>query len=82
MAHWPFTIVTSIGHVERATGYTREELQFNFQIKPEDSPTPLLLMCVLTDVTNYDILIGQQALYPHGFDLDNATKEALICPGT
>jgi hypothetical protein len=26
----PFTIVTSIGHVERATGYTQEPLQLSF----------------------------------------------------
>ena len=26
----PITIVTSIGHVERATGYTREPLQISF----------------------------------------------------
>ena len=30
LALCPFTIVTSIGHVERATGYNREPLQLSF----------------------------------------------------
>ena len=77
----PFTIVTSIGHVERATGYTREPLQLSFRVKPGDSPAPLLLRCAVTDATNYDILVGQQALYPLGFGLDNWTEEAWIRPG-
>jgi hypothetical protein len=31
-------------------------------------------------VDNYDILVGQQALYPLGFGLDNWTEEACIRP--
>jgi hypothetical protein len=72
----PFIIVTSIGHVERATGYTREPLLLNFRVKLGDPPAPLLLRCAVTDATNYDILVGQQALYPLGFGLDNWTEEA------
>ena len=58
LAPCPFTIVTSIGHVERATGYTREPLQLSFRVKPGDPPAPLLLRCAVTDATNYDILVG------------------------
>ena len=39
------------------------------------------MKCVVTTATNYDIPIGQQALYPLGFGLDNWTKEAWIRPG-
>jgi hypothetical protein len=39
------------------------------------------MKCVITNATNYDILIGQQALYPLGFGLDNWTEEAWIRPG-
>ena len=69
-----FIIVTSVGHVERATCYTREPLQFSFQVKLGDPPASLLFRCVVTNATNYDILVGQQALYPFGFGLDNSTE--------
>ena len=32
----------------------------------------------MTDVTNYNILVGEQALYPLGFGVDNWTEEAWI----
>ena len=35
----------------------------------------------MAEATNYDILVGQQALYPLGFGLDNWTEEAWIRPG-
>ena len=54
----PFTIITSIGHVERTTCYTREPLQLTFRVKHGDSPAPLLFRCVVTAATNYDILVG------------------------
>ena len=81
LAPYPFTIVTSIGHVEQAIGYIREPLQLSFRVKLGDSPAPLLLRCVVTDATNYDILVGQQALYPLSFGLDNWTEEVWIRPG-
>ena len=71
-----FSIVTSIGHVERATSFTWEALQLSFQIKPKDSPAPLVVRCVVMDVTHYNILVGQQAFYPLGFGSDNWTKKA------
>ena len=66
-----FTIVTLIGHMQRATSYTREPLQLSFRMKPRDAPVLLLLRCTVTDATNYDILIGQETLYPFDFGLDN-----------
>ena len=63
LAPCPFTIVTSVGHKERATCYTREPLQLSFRVKPGDPPAPLLLRCAVTNETNYDILVGQQTLY-------------------
>ena len=35
----------------------------------------------MTDATKYDILVGEQALYPFGFGLENWTEEASIRPG-
>ena len=48
-------------------------------MKPGDLPAPLFFKCA--DATNYNILVGQQALYPLGFGLDNWTEEAWIRPG-
>ena len=59
LAPCPFTIVTFIGHVERATGYTREPLQLRFQVKHRGPSAPLLLKCAVTVATNYDILVGE-----------------------
>jgi hypothetical protein len=39
------------------------------------------LQCTVTSTTNYDILVGQQALYPLGFGVDNWTEEAWMRPG-
>ena len=78
LAPCPFTIVTSIGHVEQANGYTQEPLQLNFRVKPRDPSAPLLLRCAVTEATNYDILVGQEALYLLSFGLDNWTEEACI----
>ena len=77
----PFTIVTSVGGTERATGYTRQPLQLIFCIGPGPLYSHLSLQCAVTSATNYDILVGQQALYPLGFGLDNWTEEAWIRPG-
>ena len=73
LALCPFTIITSIGHVERTISYTQEPLHLSFRVKPEDPSAPFFLRCAVTNVTNYDILVGQKTLYPHGFGLDNWT---------
>ena len=71
LAPCPFTIVTLVGHMERATFYMGEPLQLSFRVKPRDPPTPLLLRCAVMNAIKYDILIGQQTFYPLNFDLDN-----------
>ena len=58
LASCSFIIVISIGHVERAIGYTWEPLQLSLRVKPRDPFTPLLLRCPVTYATNYDILVG------------------------
>ena len=81
LAPYPFTIVTSIGHVERATGYTWEPLELSFRVKPRDPSIHLFLKCEVTNATNYNILIDHQAFYPFDFGLDNGIEEAWIQPG-
>jgi hypothetical protein len=77
----PFTIVTSVGGTKRATGYTKTPLRLIFNVGAGPTYTHLSMKCVVTNATNYDILVGQQALYPLGFGLDNWTEEAWIRPG-
>ena len=43
LAPCPFTIVTSVGHLDRATCYMQEPLQLSFRVKLGDPPAPLLL---------------------------------------
>lgn len=40
LAPYTFTIITSIGHVDRAIGYTRDPLQLIFQVKLGGLPAP------------------------------------------
>ena len=41
----------------------------------------IAVRCVVNNATMYDILLGQQTLYPIGFSLDSWTKEAWFRPG-
>ena len=77
----PFTIVTSVGGTETALGYTRHPLQLMFGVGSGPLFSHVSLQCAVTAATNYDILVGQQALYPLGFGVDNWTEEAWIRPG-
>ena len=72
----PFSIVTSVGGTEKAMGYTRSPLRLMFYVGPGPLYSHVSLQCAVTDATNYDILVGQQALYPLGFGVDNWTEEA------
>jgi len=72
----PFTIVTSVGGTERATGYTKAPLRLIFNVGARPTYTHLSMKCVVTNATNYDIFVGQQVLYPLGFGLDNWTEKA------
>ena len=65
----------SWGH-EKAMGYTRSPLRLMFYVGPGPLYSHVSLQYAVTDATNYDILVGQQALYPLGFGVDNWTEEA------
>ena len=76
----PFTIVTSVGATEKAMGYTRHPLQLVFSMGSGPLFSHVSLQCAVTGASNYDILVGQQALYSLGFGVDNRTEEAWIRP--
>lgn len=65
-----FTIVTLVGGREYAINYTRQPLHLIFCIGPRYLYLHLSLQYGVTSATNYDILVGQQALYSFGFNLD------------
>ena len=71
----PFTIATSLGGMEQPTGLTREPLRLLLNVGT-DAFTHISVRCVVTSATSYDILLGQQALYPSGFGHDSWTEEA------
>ena len=50
-----------------AIGYTWKPLQLSFCVKPSHPSASLLLKCAITDATNYDILVNEQAFYPFWF---------------
>ena len=76
----PFTIATSLGGTKQPTGLTKEPLRLQFKVGA-DSYTYVAVRCVVTSATTYDILLGQQALYPIGFGHDSWTEEAWFRPG-
>ena len=76
----PFTIATSLGGTEQPTGLTKVPLRLRFKVGI-DSYTHISIRCVITGATTYDILLGQQALYPIGFGHDCWTEEAWFRPG-
>ena len=62
----PFTIATSLGGTKQPTGFTKEPLRLQFKVGAS-SYIYIAVRCVVTSATTYDILLGQQALYPIGF---------------
>lgn len=75
----PFTIATSLGGTEHPMGLTKAPLQLQFNIGT-NAYTHISLRCVVTNATNYDILLGQQTLYPIGFGHDSWMEEAWFRP--
>ena len=76
----PFMFATSLGGIEQPTRLTKEPLRLQFKVGA-DSYTYVVVRCVVTSSTTYDILLGQQALYPIGFGHNSWTEEAWFKPG-
>ena len=68
----PFMVATSLGGTEQPRGITKEPLLLRFQVG-SDAYAYTTIRCVVTNAETYDILVGQQALYPIKFGLDNWT---------
>ena len=75
-----FMVATLLGGTGQPRGITKEPLCLRFQVG-SDAYAYTGVRCVFTNAETYDILVGQQALYPIRFGLDNWTEEAWFQPG-
>jgi hypothetical protein len=66
-------ICTTSGSVEEVLGESSNLIAFNFN-KGIDHELCLHVKCLVTNASSYDVLIGQEALFPLGFTIDNRSK--------
>jgi hypothetical protein len=68
-------IRTTSGSVEEVLGESSDLITLNFN---EGTKKKLCLQvrCLVTNATSYDVLIGQKALFPLGFTIDNWFEHA------
>jgi hypothetical protein len=65
---WQFH--TGSGSIEKLIGESSGFFALNF-IEGTNHELCLQVECLITNATNYDVLIGQEALFPLGFTIDN-----------
>ena len=70
---WQFR--TTSGNVKEVFGKNLDFIAFNFN-KGTDQEFCLHVRCLVTNATSYDVLIGQEAMFPPGFIIDNCFKHA------
>jgi hypothetical protein len=63
-------IHTASGSVEEVFRETLDLIALNFN-EGTDQELCLQVKCLVTNATNYDVLIGQKALFPLDFTIDN-----------
>jgi hypothetical protein len=66
------------GSVEEVLGESSDLITFNFN-EGTDQELCLQVRCLVTNATSYDVLIGEEALFPPGFTIDNWFKHAYYC---
>ncbi len=68
-------ICTASGNVEEVLGESSDLITLNFN---ESTYQELYLQvkCLVTNATSYDVLIGQEALFPPSFTIDNWFEHA------
>jgi hypothetical protein len=66
----PWTISTSMGGTERATGITKAELSLKFNQEDVEDAGFMRVKAIVTEAKSYDVLIRTTVLYPMGFTLD------------
>jgi hypothetical protein len=68
-------IRTTSGSVQEVLGKSLDFIAFNFN-KGTNEELCLHVRCLITNATNYNELIGQKALFPPSFTIDNCFKHA------
>jgi hypothetical protein len=66
----PWTISTSMGGTERATGITKVELSLKLNQEDVEDAGFMKVKAIVMEAKSYDVLIGTTVLYPMGFTLD------------
>jgi hypothetical protein len=68
-------IHTASGSVEEVLGESSDLIALNFN-EGTDQELCLQVKCLVTNATSYNVLIGQEALFPPGFTIDNWFEHA------
>ncbi len=63
-------IHTASGSVEEVLGESLDLIALNFN-EGTNQELCLQVRCLITNATNYDVLIGQEAMFPPSFTIDN-----------
>jgi hypothetical protein len=66
----PWTISTSMGGIEHATGITKAELSLKLNQEDVEDASFMRVKAIVTEAKSYDVLVGTTVLYPMGFTLD------------
>jgi hypothetical protein len=66
----PWTISTSMGGTEHATGITKIELSLQLNPDNVEDASFMKVKAIITEAKSYDVLVGSTVLYPMGFTLD------------
>jgi hypothetical protein len=66
----PWTISTSMGGTERATGITKAELSLKLNQEDVEDSGFMKVKAIVTEAKSYDVLVETTVLYPMGFTLD------------
>jgi len=65
---WQICIVS--GSVKKVLGESSDFIALNFN-QGTNQALCLQVRCLITNATSYDVLIGQEALFPPGFTINN-----------
>jgi hypothetical protein len=68
-------ICTASGSVEEVFKESSDLIALNFN-EGTDQKFCLHVRCLITNATSYDVFIGQKALFPPGFTIDNWFEHA------
>jgi hypothetical protein len=63
-------IHTASGSVEEVLGKNSDLIALNFN-EGTNQELSLHVKCLITNATNYNVLIGQEAMFPLGFTINN-----------